>query len=59
MNPPEKKWLSASPDEWLKHAVSDIKFARLGKKEQDFGRQRRRVKGGVNAKKINTNILER
>ncbi len=36
MNLPEKNWLPASPDEWLKHAISDIRFARLGKKEQDI-----------------------
>ncbi len=38
MNPPEgeKIPLPISPDEWLKHAISDIKFAKLGKKEQDI-----------------------
>jgi HEPN domain-containing protein len=31
MNPPDKKRLSATPDDWLKHARSDIKMARAGK----------------------------
>ena len=36
MNPPEKKGVPTSPDEWLKHAVSDLKFAQLGKNEKDI-----------------------
>ncbi len=30
MNPPAKKRLPASPEEWLIHAQSDLKLARLG-----------------------------
>ena len=35
MNPPEKKRLPASPEEWLVHAKSDLKLARLGKESKD------------------------
>ena len=35
MNPPEKKRLPASPEEWLGHAKSDLKLARLGKESKD------------------------
>ena len=35
MNPPEKKRLPASPEEWLGHAKSDLKLSRLGKESKD------------------------
>jgi len=35
MNPPDRKRLPASPKEWLSHAISDLKLARLGRKHQD------------------------
>lgn len=35
MNPPEKERLPASPEEWLVHAKSDLKLARLGKESKD------------------------
>jgi len=35
MNPPEKKRLPASPEEWLVHAKGDLKLARLGKESKD------------------------
>lgn len=36
MNPPGRKRLPASSDEWLKHALSDLKLARLGQKKKDI-----------------------
>ena len=33
MNPPAKKRLMVSPEEWLGHALSDLKLAKLGKEE--------------------------
>ncbi len=36
MNPPEKKRLPASPEEWLIHAKSDLKLARLGDESKDI-----------------------
>lgn len=35
MNPPDRKRLPASPKEWLSHALSDLKLAKLGRKHQD------------------------
>lgn len=35
MNPPEKKRLLASPREWLVHAHSDLKLAKLGQTGQE------------------------
>ena len=35
MNAPEKKRFPASPEEWLVHAKSDLKLARLGKESKD------------------------
>ena len=35
MNPPEKKRLPASPEEWLVHAKGDLKLARVGKESKD------------------------
>jgi len=31
MNPPRRKRLPASPEEWLVHAASDLRLAKLGK----------------------------
>ncbi len=36
MNPPEKKRLPASPEEWFIHAKSDLKLARLGDESKDI-----------------------
>ena len=36
MNPPAKKRLMASPQEWLDHALSDLKLAKLGKEDPDI-----------------------
>lgn len=33
MNPPAKKRIPASPEEWLTHARSDLKLANLGRNE--------------------------
>lgn len=35
MNPQNKKRLPASPKEWMAHALSDLKIARLGQKDAD------------------------
>lgn len=34
MNPPGSKRLPASPDEWLTHALSDLKLGKLGQKNK-------------------------
>ena len=36
MNPRDRKLLPVSPDEWMKHALSDLKFAKLGQKKKDI-----------------------
>ena len=36
MNPPAKKRLMVSPEEWLGHALSDLKLAKLGKEDPDI-----------------------
>jgi HEPN domain-containing protein len=36
MNPRDRKLLPGSPDEWMKHALSDLKFAKLGQKKKDI-----------------------
>ncbi len=36
MNCPDRKRLPASPEEWLVHALSDLKLAKLGKENQDI-----------------------
>ncbi|OGP69034.1 MAG: hypothetical protein A2170_06225 [Deltaproteobacteria bacterium RBG_13_53_10] len=36
MNPPDKKRLPGSPEEWLSHARSDLKLAKLGKATPDI-----------------------
>jgi HEPN domain-containing protein len=36
MNPPAKKRLMVSPKEWLVHALSDLKMAKLGQEDQDI-----------------------
>lgn len=36
MNPPAKKRLMASPEEWLDHALSDLKLAKLGQEALDI-----------------------
>lgn len=35
MNPPERKRLPSSPEEWLIHASSDLKLAKLGHSHHD------------------------
>jgi HEPN domain-containing protein len=35
MNPPDRKRLPASPEEWLVHGLSDLKLAKLGLENQD------------------------
>ncbi len=39
MNPPGSKRLPASPDEWLTHALSDLKLGKLGQKNKGILRQ--------------------
>ena len=34
MNPPPKKRIPATPEEWLKHAHSDLKLAQLGRRNE-------------------------
>lgn len=34
MNPPPKKRLPSSPEEWMKHAQSDLELAKLGRKSK-------------------------
>ena len=36
MNPPAKKRLMVSPEEWLVHALSDLKLAKLGQEDPDI-----------------------
>lgn len=36
MKPHERKRLPVSPEEWLSHAVSDLKLAKLGRDESDI-----------------------
>lgn len=36
MKPPERKRLPASSEEWMFHAVSDLKLAKLGRQEPDI-----------------------
>lgn len=36
MKPPERKRLPVSPEEWLIHAESDLKLAKLGRKDSDI-----------------------
>jgi HEPN domain-containing protein len=39
MNPPGSKRLPTSPDEWLMHALSDLKLGKLGQKNKGILRQ--------------------
>jgi HEPN domain-containing protein len=39
MNPPGSKRLPTSPDEWLTHALSDLKLGKLGQKNKGILRQ--------------------
>ena len=39
MNPQGSKHLPASPDEWLTHALSDLKLGKLGQKKKGILRQ--------------------
>jgi len=39
MNPPGSKHLPASPDEWLTHALSDLRLGKLGQKNKGILRQ--------------------
>ena len=36
MNPPAKKRLLVSPEDWLTHALSDLKLARVGKEDPEI-----------------------
>ncbi len=36
MNPPDKKRLLVSPEDWLIHALSDLKLARVGKEDPEI-----------------------
>jgi HEPN domain-containing protein len=36
MNPPAKKRLPVAPEDWLTHAFSDLKMARLGNEDKEI-----------------------